>query len=60
MAERRRDGAEPGVREHEVAVRQEQALRDVTLDVHILGLPAELSRIPVASDRQDKLDRLTP
>ena len=38
----------------EIAVRQEQVLRDIALDVNIARLVAELGRIPIAPNRQEQ------
>lgn len=36
---------------------QEQALWDVSLDVDVVGLRAEVARVSVAPDREDEIDR---
>ena len=45
------DGAEAGVADHEVAVGEQQALRDVALDANAGSLRAELAGVAVAAER---------
>ena len=57
MGESLGDGTEPCMGDHEIAVREQQALRYVTLDVDVVRLSAELDGILIPSDRQDQIDR---
>lgn len=59
VAERGGDGAEPGVRDREVAVREENVLGDIALDVDVPRPWAEVGGVSIAADREDELDRLT-
>ena len=50
------DRAEACMGDHEVAVREQQALRDVTLDVDVVRLRAELDGVSIPADCQDQID----
>jgi hypothetical protein len=52
------DGAEAGMGDHEIAVRKQDVLWDVALDVDVVRPRAELVGILIAADGQDQVEGL--